>query len=201
MQRIFKGDVDNAGNCDELPYFDHAIYQFSHDNGVTFDAEKVVKYETGADFDPEHWDNEEYLLKNMQYSGYNFTFNDNNELIYSAISSLSHEQDGIRETVGGVRIFKGKWNGSDYDWRNPAKLTLPLSISGRGLMEPFLVRLADGTLFIEIRISVDYVRGNWAEKRRYYSYSKDGGESWAPARPLCFDDDVMLNSSSTLSLE
>jgi hypothetical protein len=126
------------------------------------------------------------------YSGYNFIFDDNGDILYSAVVEMPHEEDGKTETVGGIRIFRGKWNAekNHYQWESPAKLSVSKKISGRGLMEPFLAKLKTGVLYLDMRGSThgqpSGVQG-LAEPRHWCSSSKDGGNTWEAVSDLKFD--------------
>lgn len=202
LQRLFIGDpaeilekAFKTGNHTE--YRDHAIYQLSDDNGLTWGPMQLIKFEEGPEFDPADWGNEAYLGKNQMYSGYNAIVGPDGNLLYSACVKVPHEQDGVREDVCGVRIFKASWNAGTggYDWRSPFLLTVSKRISARGIMEPWLATLSDGRLYLDMRGS----SSEWTPGRHWYSVSKDKGETWSPVSDLRYDTGETFYSPSTFA--
>jgi hypothetical protein len=202
LQRIFIGDPGEilekafkTGNHND--YRDHAIYQLSADNGLTWGPMQLIKYEEGPDFDPANWGQDDYLARNRMYSGYNAIIAPDGNLLYSGCVLAPHEQDGVREDVCGVRIFKGAWNAGTgrYDWRSPFILTVSKRISSRGLLEPWLATLADGRLYLDMRGSST----KWTPGRRWYSVSSDKGETWSPVADLRYDTGEAFYSPSTFA--
>lgn len=201
LQRLFIGEpaevMEQFWRSGQCNFRDHSIYQLSDDDGITWGPVRLIKFEDGPEFDPAGWGNDAYLSKNRMYSGYNAIVGPDGNLLYSAIVSASHEQDGVREEVGGARIFKGSWNAATgrYDWRSPFLLTVSKRISARGLMEPWLATLADGTLYLDMRGS----SSEWTPGRHWYSVSKDKGETWSPVADLRYDTGEQFYSPSTFA--
>ncbi|MBI3985886.1 MAG: exo-alpha-sialidase [Lentisphaerae bacterium] len=202
LQRLFIGDpaeilgkAFKTGNHND--YRDHAVYQLSDDNGLTWGPMQLIKFEDGPEFDPADWGNDAYLARNRMYSGYNAIVAPDGTLLYSACVKVLHEQDGVREDVCGVRLFKAAWNATAgrYDWRSPFLLTVSTRISARGLMEPWLATLADGRLYLDMRGS----SSEWTPGRHWYSVSKDKGETWSPVTDLRYDTGEQFYSPSTFA--
>jgi hypothetical protein len=200
LQRLFLGDpadVMEKLKVGQINFRDHSVYQLSDDNGLTWGPMHLIKFEDGPEFDPADWGNDAYLSRNRMYSGYNAIVGPDGDLLYSAIVVAPHEQDGVREDVGGARIFKGAWNAATgrYDWRSPFLLTVSKRISARGLIEPWLAALTDGTLYLDMRGS----SSEWTPGRHWYSISKDKGETWCPVTDLRYDTGEPFYSPSTFA--
>jgi hypothetical protein len=202
LQRLFIGDPGEilekafkTGNHSD--YRDHALYQLSDDNGLTWGPMQLIRYEDGPEFDPADWGNDAYLRLNRMYSGYNTVIAPDGNLLYSGCVQAPHEQDGVREEVCGVRVFKAAWNAGAgrYDWRSPFLLTVSRRISSRGLLEPWLAPLADGRLYLDMRGSSTA----WTPGRRWYSVSADKGETWSPVADLRYDTGETFYSPSTFA--
>ena len=201
LQRIF--DKDIRQKQPSYPrYWDHSVIELSDDDGKTFTSSRLVSYEPGADFDPADWLKEEYLENNASYCGHSFITEPNGDILFSAIASVPLEEENT--TVGGVRFFRGHWNEEEqrFDWENPSSFGVSTKVSGRGLIEPFLVRLSDGTLYIDMRGSTDHqpagVEG-LADPHHWYSISHDNGQTWERVTDLKFDTGESFWSPSSFA--
>ena len=201
LQRIF--DKDIRQKQPSYPrYWDHSVIELSDDDGKTFTSQHLISYEPGDDFDPSDWLKAGYLGNNTSYSGYSFLTEPNGDILFSAISSVPLEEENT--TVSGVRFFRGHWNEEEqrFDWENPSSFGVSTKVSGRGLIEPFLVRLCDGTLYIDMRGSTDNqpkgVEG-LAEPRHWYSVSRDNGDTWEKVTDLKFDTGESFWSPSSFA--
>jgi len=180
FQRIFKGDpsiaIRSYFNKSERLFWDHAFYQLSNDEGLSWGSMNLIKYEEGDCFDESNWGRVEYLNNNIMYSGYNAVINKEDEIVYSASVSTLHTEDDINETVDGIFIFIAKWDQAvqKYEWRRIAKLSVSSRTSSRGLMEPWLAVLQDGSILLEARGSSTKLTPG----RKWYSISRDGGDTW-----------------------
>ena len=201
LQRIF--DKDIRQKQPSYPrYWDHSIIELSDDDGKTFTSPRLVSYEPGADFDPADWLKEEYLENNTSYSGYNFVTDPNGDILFSATAAVPLEEENT--TVSGIRFFRGHWNEEEqrFDWENPSSFGVSTKVSGYGLIEPFLVRLSDGTLYIDMRGTTDNrpegVEG-LADPHHWYSISHDNGKTWERVTDLKFDTGESFWSPSSFA--
>src|SRR5262249_8123677 len=144
------------------------MYRVSADDGRTWSPRRLLIFESGAPFDPTNWANPSYLQANEMYGSYDVTLLRNGKIAYPAIIRVPYQEDqedrDIRANVpkyavpvpgfvGGVTCFLGKWNKkkNDYDWTHSAPVSVPLRVSTRGLSEPSIAELTNGTLLLEMR--------------------------------------------------
>ncbi|MEA4832759.1 MAG: sialidase family protein [Oscillospiraceae bacterium] len=192
LRRIFIGDAEKALYTQD-GYFDHSFCEYSRDGGKSFFGLHILKYEPGADYDPENRLDPEFLTKNQMYSGYSAVTDTNGNVITSGC--VNTILDG--ETVTGVAVMKGVYDrkSAAYKWREASRVAVPLSVSSRGLMEPWMVSLSDGRLLLEMRgSSTPSVAG-----RRWISVSEDNGETWDSVRAMTYSDAAPFWSPSTFS--
>lgn len=116
---------------------------------------------------------------------------------------LRQDIPDIAADWGEIGLLIGESDGKGaFSWRVGGVVPMDVENSTRGLYEPALAELSDGTLAMIMRGSNG--RGSvggpsWADKPGYkwLSLSKDGGETWSQARPLPCDDGSLIESSAT----
>jgi len=205
FQRIFLGDASEVLRQywgGEKKFYDHMMYRTSEDDGRTWTQLRPLLYEAGADFDPKNWANPAYLHSNQMYGSYDVTLLRNGQIAYPASIAVPHEDDEedrkIRANVpkyastnhvGGVICFLGKWNKkkNDYDWTHSNPVYVPIRVSTRGLGEPSIAELKDGTLLLEMRGSNEGLDPVQYPGRKWISVSRDGGKNWSPVTDLRYD--------------
>ena len=78
----------------------------------------------------------------------------------------------------------GEWVGDDIEWDLSGMVSIDPRVSSRGLCEPALAELPDGSILMVMRGSN---MGIAAPGRRWRSVSDDGGHSWSKPEPLQYD--------------
>ncbi len=178
--------------------YDHTFYQLSEDEGRTLSEPRLLRYEDGPAFDPDDWAKAEYVRTNISYGGYNLPALSNGTIINPFTVTVQEANEaGEIEDLEGVACWIGRWNeaAQDYDWHVSEHVAVPLSVSSRGLMEPFIAELQNGDLMMEMRGSnTDVTPG-----RKWYSVSCDGGETWTEPTDLCYDDGEQFYAPSTFA--
>ncbi len=178
--------------------YDHTFCQLSTDEGRSFSEPRLLRYQDGPAFDPDNWGNPEYVNTNRSYGGYNILALDNGTMINPFTFDVRHPNEkGEMETVAGVACWIGRWNRSaeDYDWSVSGHVAVPLSVSSRGLMEPFVAQLRNGDILLEMRGSnTDVTPG-----RKWISVSQDGGHTWTAPTDLRYDDGEQFYAPSTFA--
>ncbi len=216
FQRIFKGKPQVALKKmwkGERLFWDHGFYQLSPDNGTTWGEARLLKYEKGEDFDPCHWEKQDYLQTNQMYIG-NVISLKNGKVIISATIPVPYRDeedmgypsffpnDFYRDgCVSGAMCFIGTWNKEkmDYCWEKSNAVFLPRKISTRGLTELDLSELGDGNLLLIMRGSNAGLDSLESPGRKWYSVSKDGGHTWGTVKDMRYDDGGQFYSSATIS--
>ncbi len=219
FQRVFLGepsDVLKRYWKGEKRFYDHMIYRLSADDGRTWTTQRPMIYETGAPFDPSNWANAAYLSSNEMYGSYDITVLHNGQVAYPASIRVSYQDDEddrkacanvakytapVPGYVGGVSCFLGKWNEGkeDYDWIHSKPVFVARRISTRGLSEPVIAELKDGTLLLEMRGSNAGLDPLKYPGRKWISLSRDGGKNWSAVTDLRYDTGEQFYAPSTFA--
>lgn len=192
----------------EKTLFDHMFWEVTADGGRTWSDMAALRYEDGPPFNPENWAEPGFLGSNTMYGGYNLIQTRDGALVYSGTVPAKHRNpDGTVEDVSGVIALIGRWDPArqTYDWRTSAPVTVPHRMSGRGLLEPSLAELEDGTLMLSMRgenacTGTDTWSGTVESPGRCWtSVSRDGGFTWSPVTDLRYDTGEAFYSPGALS--
>jgi hypothetical protein len=187
-------------------YFNHCFSRISRDGGRTWSEPKFMRYEDGADFDPENPLDGAFLNNNQAYIGNNIIRHSNGTLIHAAAAvNVPYENPTGKSFDGrvaadakniGSTCFIGTWNGEtqDYDWLAGKPVWVPLEVSARGLMEPDVVGLEDGRVLLVWRGSDTPV----TEGRKWFSVSEDGGQTLSPVKEWKYEDGTRFYSPSSI---
>ena len=202
FQRLVRGDPTKTGlfhNGQKL-FWDHVFYQLSDDDGRTFDEPRLLRYEDGHGFDPDNWDDSEYLVSNeMYYNGLEVL--PNGTVLISVTAGVEHRDpadEGGPESfpnatrpgcVGGLLNLVGRWNpeSADYDWRASDFAFVPRRVSTRGLVETAVSELTNGNILSIARGSNVGLDPLECPSRKWMTVSQDGGLSWSPVTDLRYD--------------
>jgi hypothetical protein len=190
-------------------YFDHGLYCVSRDLGRSFSRPRLLRFESGADFDEADWGKDEYLRRNTMYGGYTAIVTRAGRLLYPFSTTVGIGAAGHEQTTSGVRCMIGTWEDrdGDYRWEVSQVAAVPLAWSGRGLLEPTLAELADGRLVMALRGSTDLSRQLCPRQdvavtqpgRHWLTVSEDGGYHWGQVRDWRYADGAPFYSPSALS--
>ncbi len=113
-------------------------------------------------------------------------------------------KDGKLWNPGGTTSFSdvfmliGKWRDNGrIEWRASPRLQLGPEQSTRGVFEPTIAQFDDGRILL-------VMRGSNAKKPelpgyKWFSISKDDGETWSPPEPWRYDDGPNFFSPSSMS--
>lgn len=207
-QAIYLGEVEAlmnrnlAGQGKKL--YHHAFYRVSDDHGHRWSERKLLKFEPGADFNPQNWADPNFLEHNEVCGTYEAYVLADGRLAYPAVVYVPYREDEEDRRVcgklpwydsqpgfvAGAACFFGTWNASqnDYDWTRSNPVTVPRRVSTRGLSEPMLAEFQDGTLMLDMRGSNKGLDYRKYPVRRLISLSNDRGKTWSDVRDLRFDD-------------
>jgi hypothetical protein len=212
FQRVFTGTGPEAlaASWEGVEsYFDHGFYCVSRDNGRTFGAQKLLRFEAGEDFDESDWGKTGYLTKNKMYGGYTAIVTRAGKLLYPFTTPARINTPSGEQVTGVLRCMIGTWDeaADDYLWEVSSQIAVPLEWSGRGLMEPTLAQLADGRVVMGIRGSSDLEKQFCPDEsvevtqpgRHWLAASKDGGYNWGALRDWRYSTDEQFYSPSTFS--
>lgn len=80
----------------------------------------------------------------------------------------------------------GEWHGDQLEWTLSAMAGIDMGRSCRGLCEPTVAELADGSILMVCRGSNSST--NPVPGRKWRVLSRDGGRTWSEPEPFAFDD-------------
>jgi hypothetical protein len=106
-------------------------------------------------------------------------------------------------TYTDVVVLIGKWaNKGKIEWKMSDRIKGDPLHSTRGMIEPTLLEMEDGRLLIIMRGSNEKNGANdyRLPSYKWYSISKDGGQTWSAPAPLTFEDGGTFYSPSSMSV-
>lgn len=178
-------------------YHNHCFARTSRDLGLTWGEPKLLRYESGNDFDPENPFDSDFLKHNQAYSGSNILRCSGGTLIHCVAHANAPgdpENDGRPWRMGSL-CFLGTWDAGagDYRWTPGERVEIASDVSSRGLMEPYVAELEDDRLLVIWRGS------NTAKTpgRKWFSVSTDGGRTLTSPQELKYDDGSRFYSPSS----
>ena len=215
FQRIIQGDPRQAMEVlwqGERRFCDHGFYQLSADDGQSWGAAQMLKYETGPDFDPQDWGAEAFFRSNEMYIG-GVEILSNGTVAISATIPVEYRDvedekvpsvfpnDYRHGCVAGAVCFVGRWDPAlgNYRWQTSTPMFLPRRQSPRGLVELDLVQLQDSRLLLMMRGSNTGLDPLECPSRRWYAVSEDGGLNWSPVTDIRWDNGDRLYSPASIA--
>lgn len=179
----------------------HAFCRTSTDNGGTWREGGMVRYEDGPDFHVETLRDPAFMTTNWAVHYYNTLPLRGGGVICAADSPATvTKPDGTTESLAGIRCFMGKWDrqAQEYRWTASEPVTIPRAVSGY-LAEPWLARLQDGTLLLDIRGTNRGATTPNAPGRHWYALSRDEGRTWSDVTDWRYDDEGQFFSPATMA--
>ena len=219
MDRVFKNGHEAAyaafwGRKGEGGFSDHTYLVIQKPNGSkTF---QLVKYEEGAEFDPEEPVAPEYFCKNIGYRGMNVVVEKNGDIILLVCPSVQKccELEGMDPTsvfpscpdlMHGILMLRGSWNGEKYEFTTSKPIIISDRLSSRGVDEATVAKLDSGRILIIFRGS-NVRNESWntriepgAPGFKWYCFSDDGGKTFSSPAPWRFNDGEAVYSSASIS--
>jgi len=190
-------------------YLNHCFCRLSADNGRTWGQPQQLRYEPGAQFDPDNPLDPEFLENNLVYPGNNMIRHRNGTLIWpgtemsiptGAPDPDPQRQYGTWDIPAGARnigaaCFVGRWDDENrcYRWQRSNCIWVDRSVSCRGLMEGEVAELADGRVLMIMRGSDTPETAG----RKWFSMSADGVMTLSEVAELKYDDGSRFYSPSS----
>lgn len=184
--------------------YNHALVRTSTDGGRSFGHTQTLKYEDGADLDPQNELNPEYLDNNIGYPGQSILRLSNGRLLIpvtnSKIPADVEDEASPRArwpskgTIGSV-CYSGRWDKAQeqYVWEAGKPVWLPRSIAFNGLLEADVAELSDGRVLIVWRIT----KTKDGQAHKWFSVSSDGGMTFSKPQIFGYTDGTKFFSTST----
>ena len=131
----------------------------------------------------------------------------NHKILVPVQATLAGPDGNLLNPGGGytytdVMVLIGTWtDGNKLTWKVSQKVEGDPKRSTRGMIEPTMIELKDGRILMVMRGS----NGGKLDPKdqlpsyKWYSISKDGGETWSKPEPWCFEDGEPFYSPSSMS--
>ena len=158
----------------------HTYYRFSTDHGATWTTPKMLRYDEGAEFDPNDPAALDYIQTNQGYFGNNIIKHSNGTIL--TVLGDANRNRGKRNCS---LCFIARWDPAvqNYQW-TPGKRVEIAKDKSAVLSEPEVVELQDSRVLIVWRAEcTDSTPGH-----KYFSTSADGGMTLSPPQKLKYDD-------------
>jgi hypothetical protein len=104
---------------------------------------------------------------------------------------------GAGYTYTDCMLLLGRWEGNRLRWTCSDRIVGDPARTTRGLIEPTIAELADGSILMIMRGSNDVLPDLPAHK--WMSLSHDGGQTWMAPEPWTYDNGVAFHSPSACS--
>lgn len=175
---------------------------------------RQIKYEDGADFDPDNWLIPEYIYRNYCVPVGNIVVLDDGDILTPVSVPIRKccEMRGLDvndiypsrpDGEHGTIVLRGHFDGENYTFTPGRPVVISDVMSSRGIDEPILIRLENGRLVLINRGS--NVRFNDGKDRiapgtpgvKWYCVSDDGGKTFSDLMPWHYDDGEIIYSPSS----
>jgi len=172
------------------------FYQISFDQGESF-SQPIQLVQKG--YQENHPARGVIYRKNSIVISFCFPTKVNNKILLPCqkipINSDFNHPFSIKWQAG---CFIGKWKNKRIEWELSETVKIPPEISSRGLCEPTIAELEDGTLLMVMRGS----NAGMEDKPGYkwMSISKDGGYTWSKPFPFTYSNGENFFSPATGSV-
>ncbi|HCK10300.1 MAG TPA: hypothetical protein DHW45_10530 [Candidatus Latescibacteria bacterium] len=109
-----------------------------------------------------------------------------------------YHNPGLGFTYTDCMLLKGVWQADlRLSWTCSNRIVADPTRTTRGLIEPTIAELTNGSILMIMRASND-VAHEWPG-HKWMSFSKDGGETWTNPEPWVYEDGSAFNSPSACS--
>jgi hypothetical protein len=221
MRRIFFGGHKQAYERfwarGEAGFVDHSLLAVRAD-GAGERVLELIRYEDGAEYDPDNWRNPAYTDHNRAYFGCGVEVLENGEILFAVCANMraccrirgldvNDVFPSCPDIMSGLIVVRGRFNASrgHYDLTFSRPVVISDLQSSRGVNEPSAVELPSGRVLAVFRGS-NVESANWHTRiepgtpaHKWYCWSDDGGRSFTDPMPWHFDDREVFYSASTIS--
>ena len=200
-------------------FVNHAFLHVSDDDGRTWGVPQLVKFEDGADFDDRDWRRPGFLRNNRAQASGNseIEVQENGDILFplcadvaSCCRALGLDVQEVfpscPQIMRGLIVMRGIWDphAARYTLIPSRPVVLNDLKSSRGVNEPALHSLKSGRVICVIRGS-NTISTAWTTRiepgtpgYKWFTFSEDGGATWADLVPWHYDTGEVLYSSSSI---
>lgn len=189
--------------------------------GVRLEGEEeriqLVRYEEGAEFDPENWCDSAFFQYNKSHPNLRLIVEENGDILFALSASIrtcckmaGKDVEAIYPSYPdqphAIMIIRGIFDGEKYRFEPGRPIVISDILSSRGLTEPAIARLESGRIVVVMRGSNTFPKA-WDKKRinphtpgfKWFSYSDDNGKTFTDPMPWFFENGEAVYSSATIS--
>ena len=109
----------------------------------------------------------------------------------------NYTNPGAGFTYTDCLLLMGHWQGDHLRWTCSQRIVGEPARTTRGLIEPTIAELADGSILMVMRGSNDAAHD--VPGHKWMAQSHDGGQTWTTPAPWTYDDGVAFHSPSACS--
>ena len=179
-------------------------------------SRRLIRYESGSEFDPQDPFSADYLEHNWAYYGGVTVLDDGDIVIPLGVPveyccevlglDVQEVFPSCPKVQKGLLVARGRWNEETlcYDLTFSRPLVISDLESSRGVDEPAIAQLKNNRLLVVIRTAnvryePNHPRINpYAPGVKHYAYSDDGGKTFTHAMPWFFDTREYAYSSTSI---
>jgi hypothetical protein len=178
----------------------------------------LVRYEPGAEFDPDGWRRPEHVDHNRAYFGNGVDVLGNGEIVFAIAPAvraccrilgrdLADIFPSCPEIMCGMIVVRGRFDPARgrYDLRCSRPIVISDRTCSRGVCEPEAVMLPSGRILAVFRGS-NVESKNWRTRiepgtpcHKWYCWSDDDGATFTDPMPWHFDDREVFYSAASIS--
>lgn len=219
LERLFIGGhrkaYRNMWDKGKRAYTEHCYLKYVLPDGRV--KRQLIAYEDGEPFDPAEPRKEAYFCRNGAYFA-KVSFAENGELLIPlsaalpwCIRQLGLEEKDVfphcAELFPGLILVRGRWvpEREAYDFSFSKPVILTSKQSSRGIVETTAAELKSGRILVVGRGSNQKYE-DWQSDIepgtppvKWYTFSDDGGRTFAPFAPWHFDTGEVAYASATIS--
>ncbi|MDF2724790.1 MAG: exo-alpha-sialidase [Paenibacillus sp.] len=221
MRRVFfdghKKAYERFWKKGEAGFVDHSLMVVRRDGSPERSIE-LIRYEDGAEYDPDNCRDAAYTDHNRAYFGSGVDVLDNGDILFSICAAVrsccrilgldvNEVFPSCPDIMHGMIIVRGTFNETrgSYDLAYSRPIVISDLKSSRGVNEPTAIRLPSGRILAVFRGS-NVSSAGWNTRiepgtpaHKWYCYSDDGGQTFTDPVPWHFDDGEVFYSAATIS--
>jgi hypothetical protein len=198
-------DIRHLEVQDRKNFFDHVYCELSDDGCRTWHSRQQMRYESAPEETEESRSDAQFLRLNEMMGTINTRalVLPTGRIVHPVMihsgkcGTPGHNTEGLFGLKYCTLPLVADWDGISgrYAWSHAAPLSVTPDTSSRGIFEPYVVRLTDGRLFLDMRGSSTPSTAG----RRWSSLSDDDGRTWSGAVPLRYDTGESFYSPSAMT--
>ena len=168
----------------EVGKFTRIFFEISFDGGKTFNKQEQI---IQKGFDAEDWAKGVIYGRNSAVISFCAPMKTSDKKIILPVqrNPLDYDRYDQYKVPGEAGCFVGEWKGDNIEWELSEMVRIDPKLSSRGLCEPAIAELSNGSFLMIMRGSNNGIPDKPGYKWR--SVSEDKGYTWSKPEPLKYD--------------